>query len=134
VEAVWGLVGDPARYPDWAAGVVEVTGLAEIEEGAEYQQKTKNAFGAESATTFRIDELEELREIRLTCQARGLYSRWLLTEAQESTFVDLEIGMQPEAFRYRAFDVTMGKLWYRSLVDDSLDGLRAATRGSTIRP
>jgi len=80
---VWSFVGDPARYPEWAAGVVEVTGLAKAERGAEFLQKTKVPFGSTTTTTFRIDELEELREIHMTCEASGLYSHWLLTEAQE---------------------------------------------------
>jgi uncharacterized protein YndB with AHSA1/START domain len=134
VETVWDLVGDPARYPEWAAGVVEVTGLGKVEEGAEYRQKMKDPFGAKPTTTFRIDELEDLREIHLTCERSGLYSHWQLTKAQASTFVDIEIGMQPEAFKYRAFDTLAGKRWYRSLADDSLDGLRAALRNSAIRP
>jgi uncharacterized protein YndB with AHSA1/START domain len=129
LEEVWGFVGDPARYPEWAAGVVDVTGVAEVEEGAEFRQTTKVPIGSPTTTTFRIDELDELREIRLTCEASGLYSRWQLTEAQASTFVDVEIGMQPEAFRHRAFDTVLGKRWYRSLADDSIDGLRAAIRG-----
>jgi hypothetical protein len=126
VEAVWRLVGDPARYPEWAAGVVEVTGLAKAEPGAEFQQKTRVPLRAAPTTTFRIDELDELHEIHMTCEASGLYSHWLLTEAQDSTFVDIEIGMQPDDLKYRVFDATIGRRWYRTLADDSLDGLRSA--------
>ena len=126
VGEVWNLVGDPARYPEWAAGVVEVTGLAEIAAGAEYKQKTNTPLGSATTTTFRIDQLDELHEIHLRCESSGLYSHWLLTEAQDSTFVDLEIGMEPAALKHRAFDAVLGKRWYRGLADDSLDGLRAA--------
>ena len=126
IETVWSFVGDPARYPEWAAGVVEVTGLAKAERGAEFLQKTKAPFGSTTTTTFRIDELEELHEIHMTCEASGLYSHWLLTEAQESTFVDVEIGMEPAVLSRRAFDATIGRRWYRTLADDSLDGLRSA--------
>jgi uncharacterized protein YndB with AHSA1/START domain len=126
IETVWSLVGDPARYPEWAAGVVEVTGLARAERGAEFRQKTKRPIGPIATTTFRIDELDELHEIHMTCEASGLYSHWQLTEAQDSTFVDVEIGMEPDALRTRAFDATIGRRWYRTLADDSLDGLRSA--------
>lgn len=34
VNVVWELVGDPKRYPEWAGDVVEVTGLASVDEGA----------------------------------------------------------------------------------------------------
>jgi uncharacterized protein YndB with AHSA1/START domain len=128
IEKVWGFVGDPARYPEWAAGVVEVTGLAKAERGAEFRQKTKPLLGSTITTTFRIDELEELHEIHMTCERSGLYSHWQLTEAQESTFVDIEIGMEPDALRHRAFDATLGRRWYRTLADDSLDGLRSAVK------
>jgi uncharacterized protein YndB with AHSA1/START domain len=126
LETVWRLVGDPARYPEWAAGVIDVTGLAKVEHGAEFQQTTKLPVGR-TTTTFRIDALDELHEIHLTCEQSGLYSHWELTEAQSSTFVDVEIGMEPEQLGRRAFDTVMGKRWYRGLADDSLDGLRAAT-------
>jgi carbon monoxide dehydrogenase subunit G len=126
VEAVWNLVGDPARYPEWAAGVIDVTGLAQVEHGAEFRQTTKLPIGR-TTTTFRIDALEELHEIHLTCEKSGLYSHWELTEAQNATFVDVEIGMEAEQLGRRAFDAVMGKRWYRVLADDSLDGLRAAT-------
>jgi uncharacterized protein YndB with AHSA1/START domain len=129
IEKVWSFVGDPARYPEWAAGVVEVTGLAKAERGAEFQQKTKRPIGPIATTTFRIDELDELHEIHMTCEASGLYSHWQLTEAQDSTFVDVEIGLaDPEALRYRAFDATIGRRWYRTLADGSLDGLRSAVK------
>ena len=128
-EAVWEMVGDPERYPEWAAAVLDVTGLASREEGEEFEQVTRTPLGRPTRTTFRIDELENLREIRLSCQASGLYSRWLLTEAQDNTFVDVEIGMDPTGVRPRAFDATIGKRWYRRLAEDSLDGLRNALRG-----
>ena len=74
----------------------------------------------------QVDDL--LHEIRLRCQESGLYSHWLLTEAQRSTFVDVEIGMEPLGLGPRAFDATLGRRWYRGLADDSLDGLRRAVR------
>jgi uncharacterized protein YndB with AHSA1/START domain len=128
IETVWSFVGDPARYPEWAAGVVEVTGLARAERGAEFRQKTKRPVGPIVTTTFRIDELDELHEIHMTCERSGLYSHWLLTEAQDSTFVDVEIGMEPDALTTRAFDATIGRRWYRTLADGSLDGLRSAVK------
>ena len=39
VDVVWDLVGDPASYPEWAADVVEVTGLpTSVEKGDTFQQ------------------------------------------------------------------------------------------------
>ncbi|MEA2473498.1 MAG: hypothetical protein QOE06_1413, partial [Thermoleophilaceae bacterium] len=42
VEAVWNLVGDPRRYPEWVGReVVEVTGLPTVQQGASYEQVTR---------------------------------------------------------------------------------------------
>ena len=127
IETVWRLVGDPARYPEWAGGVLEVTGLASIEPGATFRQKTQSPFG-KADTTFVIEELQDLHEIRLRCVESGLYSRWLLTQAQDSTFAELEIGMEPTSLVHRAADMTIGRSWYRRIGEESLDGLRAAVQ------
>lgn len=123
VEEVWSLVADPTRYPDWGANVVAVTGEAEVSKEDTFLQRTRD-MGMEKETTFRVVELEEMREIKLVCETSGYYSRWVLTEAQENTFLDVEIGMEPLALQYRVVDATVGKRWYRRLVEDSIDGLR----------
>jgi hypothetical protein len=125
VADVWALVGDPARYPEWAAEVVEVTGLATIDRGSTFQQMTKTPLGKHE-TTFEIEELDEMREIKLRCTASGYYSRWLLTEAQDSTFLDVEIGAEPTALRYRAANAAFGgKRYFRRIADGAIDGVRA---------
>jgi hypothetical protein len=123
VEDVWDIVGDPRKYPAWAGDVLEVTGLAEVAPDAEYQQTTQTPLGKDE-TTFRIDALEDMREIKLRCLKSGYYSRWVLTEAQDSTFMDVEIGVEPTALQYRVFFGAMGKRYFRRLTEDSLDGLR----------
>lgn len=133
LEDVWRLVGNPERYPDWAAGVIDVTGLAERVPGGEFRQTMRGPLSRPSTTTFAIDELEELREIRMRCTRSGLYSHWLLTEVRDSTFVEVEIGMQPESARSLGFDATVGRLWYRRLIEDSLAGLRKAVTKVTQR-
>ena len=130
VEAVWELVGDPRRYPEWAGEVVEVTGLPLVEANAAFRQVTRTPLG-KSTTTFRIEALEAMRSIRMQCQATGYYSEWTLTEVRGDTFVDAEVGMEPVHLRDRAFAATLGKSWFRRVTDRSLDGLRAATRRRT---
>jgi hypothetical protein len=67
-----------------------------------------------------------MREIKLRCTTSGYYSRWLLTEAQDSTFVDVEIGAEPTSIRYRAFHAAFGgKRYFRRLADGAIDGVRA---------
>ena len=51
-----------------------------------------------------------------------------MTEAQGSTFVDVEFGMEPKSFRYRMFDSTMGRLVFRRWLEQSVDALKKAAR------
>ncbi len=120
-ERVWDLVGDPRRHPEWWPRVVEVHG-DQIEEGANYAQVTK-APGWVHATTMRIELLDDLREIRMRCLDTGMHARWLLTEARGDTFVDVEMGMDPVNTRFRVFDATLGSLYFRRWLDQSLNAL-----------
>ena len=124
VEQVWAYIGDPRSYPEWAGNVLSVTGLATVEAEAEFQQVTKSPLG-KSETTFRIDELDELRTIKLRCEQSGYYSRWVLTEAQSQTFAEVEIGIEPTALQYRLLFGVMGKRYLRSIVDQAVDGVRS---------
>ena len=127
VTAVWREVGDPNRYPHWAGDVVEVTGLDEVAPGARYRQRTRTPFG-KSETDFVVETLDDLHEIQVRCLASGYYLHWLLTEAGDDTFAQVEIGMDPKHIGYRAVDATVGKRWYRSTVEDMLARLRAVIR------
>jgi hypothetical protein len=134
VDAVWALVGDPTRYPEWAAGVLEVTGLATVEEGEQFRQRGRTPFGTTATTSFLIENLDDMHEIRLRCMDSGLYSHWQLTEARGATFADVEVGMLPQGIPYRAIDLTLGRRWYRRIADDSLAMLRElATRERAAR-
>lgn len=127
LEAVWGQVGNPSTYPEWAGDVVEVTGLDKVEEGARFRQKTKTLMGT-NETEFVVESLDDLREIQVRCLMSGYYLRWQLTEAGEDTFAEVEIGMDPKRFGFRAVDKTVGRRWYRKLVEDTLAGLRSVLR------
>ena len=128
VEAVWREVGDPKRYPQWAGDVVEVTGLDDVIEGAIYHQKTRTPLG-NSETDFVVEQLHDMREIQVRCLLSGYYLHWLLTEAGDDTFAEVEVGMDPKHMRYRAVDMTVGKRWYRNVVEQTLESLRTAIRG-----
>jgi hypothetical protein len=124
-EEVWSLVGDPRRYPEWAGFAIEVTGLPEVVQGAEFAHTTRGPVGTDT-TVFRVDQLEELREIKLRCTKSGWYSRWLLTDAQGGTFVDAEFGIEPTALQYRLFFGAIGRRHFTTVAIESLDGLRSA--------
>ncbi len=124
VEEVWDAVGDPRQFPSWAREVLEVTGVAEVAKDAEFRQVTKMPLVGEEESTFQVEALEHMHEIKLRCQKSGYYSRWVLTEAQDSTFMDVEIGIDPTSARYRLYFGAMGKRHFRRITEDSLDGLR----------
>jgi hypothetical protein len=118
------LVGDPRRHPEWWPRVIEVRG-EKFDEGSNYAQVTKDPTG-KIETTMKVERLENLREINMRCTQTGTYSRWLLTEAQGDTFVDVEFGMDPAGARYRIFDVALGKLYFSRWLDKSLAALEQA--------
>jgi hypothetical protein len=127
LEAVWGLVGTPNRYPEWWPRVIEVRG-ERFEEGDEYAQVTKDPIGR-SETNFLLERCRDLHEIRMACQLTGMYAHWRLTPAQGGTFVDVEMGMQPRRFGDRVIDGAIGRIYFRRWANDSLDGLREALSG-----
>ena len=60
----------------------------------------------------------------------GTYVHWLLTEAQDGTFVDARFGMEPTKLQYRVFDWVAGKRYFRTWLEQSLDAMKrvASTR------
>jgi hypothetical protein len=130
VNEVWELLADPARFPEWTSGTVEVTGLpTRIEKGSTYQQTTRNPLGKGThITTFEVEEMEDLREIKLRCQSSGYYSHWLLTEARGNTFADVEMGIEPPRLRAQAYRLTHNKRYLRRISEEALDGLRRLLR------
>ncbi|MCD6015431.1 MAG: Polyketide cyclase / dehydrase and lipid transport [Geminicoccaceae bacterium] len=125
LERVWELVGDPNRYPEWASDIVEVTGLPRIAQDATFRQVTRTA-NRTSAATFKIEELENLRSIKMRCLDTNTYTRFVLTDARGETFVDVETGTASTSLRDRALDATKRRLFFRRLVNRMLDGLREA--------
>lgn len=132
VQSIWELVGDPGRHPEWFPKVVEVNG-ERYEEGDTYVQITKDPLRT-ARTEFVIERLDDLREIRLVCQDSGMYVRWLLTDAQGSTFVDVEMGMEPRSVGNRVFDAVAGRMYFRRWLEQSLDALSSAARRAKFAP
>jgi uncharacterized protein YndB with AHSA1/START domain len=130
VEEVWNLVGAPSRYPEWWPRVIEVQG-ERFEEGDEYVQVTRDRTGI-AKSNFLIERARDLREIRMSCELTGTYAHWFLTPAQGGTFVELEMGMEPRRVRDRLFDVTVGRRYFRSWSQQSLDALREVTGGDAL--
>lgn len=126
IERVWELVGNPARHPEWFPRVVEVRGDSFMP-GDVFVQVTRQPSGAKAATTLEIDRLEDMRELSFHCRNTGTYTHWLLTAARDDTFVEAEFGMEPMSIKYRMFDATLGRMYFRRWLDQSLDALAKAT-------
>ena len=126
VERIWELVGNPDRHPEWWPRVIEVHG-ERFEVDDEYVQVTKTPFGGQERTTFAIERLDDLREVRMRCLRSGMYAHFQLTPAQNGTFVDLEMGMEPQTLPNRLFDGVVGKPYFRRWAEQSLDALRGAS-------
>ncbi len=121
---VWDLVGDPRRHPEWWPRVIEVSG-ERFAEGDNYGQVTRDLTG-EVTTMMCIERLEDLREIQMRCAKTGMFARWRLTEARGDTFIDAEFGMEPTGAAGRVFDATLGRLYFRRWLEQSLKALEAA--------
>ncbi len=127
-SSVWALVGDPARYPEWAADVVAVTGLAEVAENQTFEHTQRMPLFGADTTTFEIEKLEDLHEIRLRCRMSGYYSHWIVTPAQDSTFLEVEIGVEPVAPQFRLYFGALGKRYFRRVTEQSIGGIRRVLR------
>jgi hypothetical protein len=122
LDVVWGLVGEPDRYPEWWPRVIEVRG-ERYEEGDEYVQVTKDPGGKSTESSFLLEKRDNLHEIRMSCQLTGMYAHWSLTPAQGGTFVDLEMGMEPKGLNHRVFDTVAGRRYFRRWSEQSLESL-----------
>jgi hypothetical protein len=126
VEAVWGLVGDPRSYPAWWPRFIEIRG-ERFEEGSEFVQVSRGPVGR-TQSTFLIEQLDELREVRVSCLKSGSYVDWKMTAAQEGTFVAAEFGINPLGLQYRLFDVTMARRYFRKWLEQTVEALRKAAQ------
>lgn len=134
VETVWRLISDPSRYPEWAGEMVEVTGVPdEVERGSTFKLRDRTPLGPRMTTTFKVEEMDDLHEIKLRCQASGYYSRWLLTEARGSTFAEVEMGVDRTglpALSSRALSLAVTKGYLRRQVETVVDGVQRVLRTS----
>ena len=128
--AIWELLGDPRRHPEWWPHVVEVSGAeldGELTQGTRYKQVTSRPVGT-ITTDFSIEHIEDCHQVEMHCLDTGMYSRWILTEAQGETFVDAELGMDPIGAANRVIDVLAGKRYFRRWLEESLDALKKAVQ------
>src|ERR671919_2705969 len=131
VSAVWELVSDLRRYPEWFPRVFEIQG-ARVEEGADFVMLSRQPFVGRDEARMLIDRVDELREIRMHCTVSGFFVHWQLTDARGGTFLDAEFGMDPLRPRDRLIDAAVGRRFFRRWLAEAMDGLkRAAEKDST---
>jgi uncharacterized protein YndB with AHSA1/START domain len=131
VREVWEMLCDPSRAPQWAEDVIAVTGPpAKIEKGSTFEVTARGPLRLKATTPFKVEELDEMRELKMQCQVSGFYSHWLLTEAQGGTFTELELGIEPieakRGIQGRAIGALHTKSFLRRATEKTLDGLRRA--------
>jgi hypothetical protein len=131
VAEVWDVLIDPARSPDWDPDVLAVTGApTKIEKGSTFDLTGRGPLGLKATTTFKVVELEDMHELKMKCQVSGFYAHWLLTGAQDGTFAEVELGIEPleskPSLRGRAAGVLHTKSFLRRQVEKLLDSLRGA--------
>jgi uncharacterized protein YndB with AHSA1/START domain len=123
VQHVWELIGDVNRHPEWWPRVEEVQ-CELLESGCTYRQVTKTP-GKTIATTVSIESLDDCHELRVRCLDTGTYARFLLAEAQDGTFVDAELGIEPQGPAR-----LVAGIYVRRWLEQTLEGLkRAASAG-----
>jgi uncharacterized protein YndB with AHSA1/START domain len=131
VAEVWRLLCDPERASEWGEDVIAVTGgPARIEKGSIYEVTARGPLGLKATTPFKVEELEDMHELKMQCQVSGFYTHWLLTPAQDGTFTELELGVEPIKAKRGIQGLAIGALHTKSFLrratEKALDGLRRA--------
>jgi carbon monoxide dehydrogenase subunit G len=123
-EAVWALITDVNRHPDWWPDVEEVQ-CNDFHEGCQYREVIKVPLGT-AEREFVVSEATDCQRFRIDCVVSGAFVDLGLTEAQGGTFVDAAAGMNPIGLRYRAFDALAGSGYFRKWLARSLEAMKRA--------
>jgi uncharacterized protein YndB with AHSA1/START domain len=122
VDDVWAVVSNPRTHPDWWPDVHNVRVDGEVSEGGEYTRVDPTiAFLKMADAVWVAERLEHLKEAHFRCTVTGTYARFALTPAQDDTFVEIETGMLPPSFRWRAAKAVSTphlKRWMRDVIDE----------------
>jgi uncharacterized protein YndB with AHSA1/START domain len=122
VEIVWELVSDVNRHPEWWPRIVEVE-CEGLEEGCTYREVVKGPVGREEMD-LRVERLEDCKHLAIRCLNTGTFVRMDLTGAQDGTFVDARMGMEPKGVGNRIFDAVAGKRYFRSWLEQTMAALK----------
>jgi hypothetical protein len=132
VDVVWDLIADVERHPEWWPRVIEVH-CEGLDEGCTYRQVTQTPFGKDKMNLL-IENRDELRNLSIRCINSGTFVRFGLTGAQDGTFVDGEMGMDPTNLRSKLIDVTIGRRYFSEWLESTLEAIGDAARGRVGDP
>ncbi|MFL5839917.1 MAG: SRPBCC family protein [Thermoleophilaceae bacterium] len=125
VQAVWQLIGDVNRHPEWWPRV-EAVECDLLDVGCTYRQVTKTP-GKTIETTMSVESLDDCHELRVRCINTGMYAAFVLAEAQSGTFVDAELGIEPHGPAK-----LVGGIFVRRWLEQSLQGLKHAASAGGV--
>lgn len=125
VQAVWDLIGDPGRHPDWWPEWI-ATECPDPAEGCRYRGVVKGMFGRVEEHDLTIESLDGWREISISCDGTGVTTTFVLAEAQGGTFVEGCFSIEPNSLGMKAVGVVAGRRVMRSWLERSLENLKRA--------
>ena len=126
-EVVWELIANINRHPEWWPRVIEVK-CEGLDAGCTYRELVQGPVGRENMNLL-IEGRDELRNLRIRCLNTGTFVRFEITGAQDGTFVNSEMGMDPQSLPTRIFDAVAGRRYFTSWLRSTMEGLRKAASG-----
>jgi uncharacterized protein YndB with AHSA1/START domain len=121
-EAIWSLVGDPNRHPEWWPDVLEVE-CADLREGCRYRGVTKGPLRTEEHELL-LERLDDCNEVSIRCVGTGVTTRFQLTDAQGGTFVEGYFAIEPNTIGNTMIAAVAGRRIMRSWLEQSLANLK----------
>jgi uncharacterized protein YndB with AHSA1/START domain len=132
VGAIWDLVGDPNRHPEWWPDVIEVE-CADLREGCRYRGVVKG-FLTTDTHELLVERLDDCHEISIFCDGTGVTTRFLLTEARGGTFVEGYFAIEPNSIGMTVVSAVAGRRLMRSWLEQSLENLKRVAERAPAAP
>jgi uncharacterized protein YndB with AHSA1/START domain len=121
VEAVWELIREAERHPEWWPRVIDVD-CDGLSEGCTYREVVKTPLGLDEMN-LEVERLDDCENLAIRCLNTGTFVRFTLTEAQGGTFVEGQMGMDAKQPAMRVFDAVAGQRYFRSWLRQTLEAL-----------
>ncbi len=96
-EAVWKLLYDPSRFPDWWAGV------GSVQPGSEGEYTMYPTGYPDYPMTQQLDTRRDQQRVTISCQVSDLRFEWRLEPVGEGTLITVDVEIpDTEAHRLEA--------------------------------